>query len=199
MSIALWPSLQQPAYAGIGSRKTPRQTLELMHELAHQLAAHGWVLRTGLAAGADQAFYHGAADHGPVELFLPWPGFESDARVASSDQQFVLQRPAAAAYELAARFHPAWSRVSAGSRHLHARNSHQILGPDLTALVRCVICWTPDGSLDGRGSRVGGTGQALRIASHYRIPVLNLARPEHAEGVRALLSCYAQAPAACPA
>jgi hypothetical protein len=41
------------------------------------------------------------------------------------------------------------------------------------------LCWTPDGSLDGQGRRVGGTGQALRIAHHHGIPVFNLARLEH--------------------
>jgi hypothetical protein len=177
-----WPSQQLPAYAGIGSRETPPGVLDLMVRAASQLGTQGWVLRTGMAGGADQAFYRGVRAYGALELYLPWPSFEADARSpAGAAEQFVLEQPTPAAYELAARFHPAWSRLAQSVRRLHARNCHQVLGPDLASPVRLVLCWTPDGSLDGRGQRVGGTGQALRIAHHYGIQVFNLARPEHAE------------------
>ncbi len=177
-----WPSQIRPAYAGIGSRKTPSGVLDLMARAASRLATEGWVLRTGMAGGADQAFYRGIRAHGPGELYLPWPSFEADARsTAAAAEQFVLCQPSPAAYELAARFHPAWSRLTQAVRRLHARNCHQVLGPDLSSPARFVLCWTPDGSLDGRGQRVGGTGQALRIAHDHGIAVFNLARPEHAE------------------
>ena len=177
-----WPSQTRPAYAGIGSRETPPNVLDLMVRVASQLSTQGWVLRTGMAGGADQAFYRGATACGALELYLPWPSFEADARSPShAAEQFVLGQPTPAAYELAARFHPAWSRLVQSVRRLHARNCHQVLGPDLASPARFVLCWTPDGSLDGRGRRVGGTGQALRIAHHHGIQVFNLARPEHAE------------------
>jgi len=175
------PSQPRPAYAGIGSRETPPAALDLMARAASWLAVEGWVLRTGMATGADQAFYRGAQAHGPFELYLPWPTFEADARSPSRAEQLVLDQPTPAAYELAARFHPAWSRLTRGARALHARNCHQVLGADLASQARFVLCWTPDGSLDGRGRRVGGTGQALRIAHHHGIAIFNLARPEHVE------------------
>lgn len=175
-------SSSQPcrAYAGIGSRATPPAVLELMTRAASWLSTEGWVLRTGMATGADQAFYGGASTRGALELYLPWPTFEADAHAPNcGSEQFVLGQPTAAAYELAARFHPAWSRLTRAVRALHARNAHQVLGADLQSPARFVLCWTPDGSLDGRGQRVGGTGQALRIAHHHDIPIFNLARPEH--------------------
>ena len=169
-----------PAYAGIGSRATPPAVLDLMTRAACWLSGQGWVLRTGMATGADQAFYRGASTHGPHELYLPWPSFEASARPASCCAgQLVLGKPTPAAYELAARFHPAWSRLPRAVRALHARNCHQVLGADLRSPARFVLCWTPDGGLDGQGRRAGGTGQALRIAHHHGIPVFNLARPEH--------------------
>jgi predicted Rossmann-fold nucleotide-binding protein len=68
-------------YAGIGSRDTPADVLELIESLARGFAARGWTLRTGGSPGADQAFYRGAvAAHGRVELYLPWPGFEAAIR-----------------------------------------------------------------------------------------------------------------------
>ncbi len=181
-----------PAYAGVGSRGTPGHVLELMERVAAALAARRWVLRTGMAGGADQAFYRGATAHGPVELYLPWPDFESPARIADT-RELVLERPTRAAFELAAQFHPAWERLGSGARYLHARNCHQVLGADLTTPARFVVCWTPDGSLDGRGPRVGGTGQALRLAHHSRVPVYNLARPDHEARVRAKLAMWEDA------
>jgi len=169
-----------PAYAGIGSRATPPAVLDLMTRAACWLSGQGWVLRTGMATGADQAFYRGSSTRGALELYLPWPSFEASARPASCGAgQLVLGEPTPAAYELAATFHPAWSRLPRAVRALHARNCHQVLGADLRSPARFVLCWTPDGSLDGRGRHVGGTGQALRIAHHHGIPVFNLARPQH--------------------
>jgi hypothetical protein len=171
-----------PHYAGIGSRETPPAALALIEAASARLARCGWVLRTGLSPGADQAFYRGArAEGGAVELYLPWPGFEAGARLAGEGAKVrELSRPAARAYELAERYHPTWGRLDSRSRQLLARDGHQVLGADLASAVGFVVCWTADGSLDGVGPGAGGTGQALRIACSERIPVFNLARPEHA-------------------
>ena len=166
-----------PAYAGIGSRQTPPDVLSLMEALAARLAAHGWVLRTGLSPGADQAFYRGAMrGTGRVELYLPWDGFESGARLdAEGTSVRVLSGPSPAACELAPRFHPRWAELSDDARRLLARDGDQLLGAHLLDPVRIVACWTADGSLDGERLFEEGTGQALRIAHHHGIPVLNLA------------------------
>jgi hypothetical protein len=166
---------EQPeiAYGGIGARVTLAPMLELMRRIAHALARRGWVLRTGGAPGADQAFAAGAhAAGGDCELFLPWPGFGGVTRAR-------LERPSAAAVELAARHHPAWARLKPGARALLARNAHQVLGAELNHPARMLICWTPDASLTGASPDTGGTGQALRIAQHAGVPVINLAHPAH--------------------
>ena len=46
-----------------------------------------------------------------------------------------------------------------------ARNSYQVLGLKLDLPVQFIICYT-----DGNG----GTQQALRIANHYNIKIINL-------------------------
>ena len=96
---------------------------------------------------------------------------------------FALGRPTHAAYSLAARFHPGWSALSADERRLRARDAHEVLGSDLASPAMLVVCWTEDGSVDGADSRAGGTGQALRIAHHHHIPVLNLSRPDHVKAL----------------
>lgn len=45
---------------------------------------------------------------------------------------------------------------------------YQVLGYDLKTPSDMVICWTKDGGASG------GTGQALRIAKDYNIPIYNL-------------------------
>jgi hypothetical protein len=47
-----------------------------------------------------------------------------------------------------------------------------MLGSDLKSPVNMVVCWTP------RGEATGGTGQAIRMARHYGIPVYNLYDPQ---------------------
>lgn len=167
------------AYAGIGSRTTPEDVLALMRRMAHAWGAVGALLRSGGAPGADTAFEQGALDaHGPFELFLPWPGFEGRAGpVVIPDACFAL----------AARYHPGWEHLGRGARAMHARNCQQVLGADLDDPVDFVVCWTPDGDLTGTGSRAGGTGQALRVATGHGVPVRNLARPSDRAWAHGLL------------
>jgi len=175
-------SIQRGIYAGIGSRATPPDVLELMKRLAHELAAAGWTLRTGGAKGADRAFLDGStAAACPVEVYLPWPGFGG---IPNSR----LDRPTERAFEIAREHHPAWSACSSAAQALHARNSHQVLGETLEDPASFVVCYTPDGSLAGESREAGGTGQALRIASTAGVPVFNLKRPEHRERIEAFLA-----------
>jgi hypothetical protein len=179
--VGAGPERAAPAYAGIGSRRTPRDVLSLMEALAASMAADGWVLRTGLSPGADQAFYRGAmSGAGDVELYLPWAGFESGARLeVEGGRVRALCGPSPPAWQLAPRFHKRWDELADDERRLLARDGDQVLGTGLLHPVRLVACWTPDGGLDGERLYQDGTGQALRIAHHHGIPVLNLARPDH--------------------
>lgn len=163
-------------YAGIGSRRVPADVKALIVELADRLENDGWTVRSGHADGCDQAFQAGAGRH--AEVYLPWPGFNADVGLEADT---IVDRPAPEAFEMAAAFHPAWPRLSRGPRALMARNCHQILGADLRSPVRAVVCWTPDGATSATQitPATGGTGQALRIACHHEIPILNLARPDH--------------------
>jgi hypothetical protein len=176
---------RQRAYAGIGSRLTPAAAIAVIESVGTAFAGWGCVLRTGASPGADQAFYHAArAGAGDVELYLPWPGFEAHAWADADPARVrVLARPTPQAYELAARFHPAWAALTEDERDLLARDSHQVLGADLASPVSLVVCWTADGTVDGSGPIADGTGQALRIAQRHGIAVFNLARAAHVEAL----------------
>ena len=157
-------------YAGIGSRETPSSVLEDMHHIAQQLGQMNWILRSGAAPGADTAFENGC-DHagGSKEIYIPWFGFQGRKDAISAPR---LPNYPQALY-LAANFHPAWDHCKQGARALHARNGYQILGKSLTQKADCVICWTKN------ASGTGGTGQALRLAKHFHIPIFDLG---HASG-----------------
>ena len=152
-------------YAGIGSRETPLIVLKQMYSVAQQLAPH-WTLRSGHADGADTAFEEGCImAGGNMEIMLPWIGFNN----APNKDQYHVPNMTQELLDFASAFHPAWDKCSSGAKRMHARNACQILGLYGDEPVDMVICWTKD------GKRGGGTGQALRIAEYFNIPIFDLA------------------------
>ena len=155
-------------YAGAGSRETPQDICALMHKIAAWLRNRDFVLRSGGANGADTGFERGAYPN--TEIFLPWPSFNNKW----STMIEIKPDKAAQAFAIAEKHHPAWGRCNLAARKLHTRNVYQILGADLATPSEFVVCWTKD------GGPTGGTGQALRIAAAYDIPVFNLWHPDAA-------------------
>lgn len=153
-------------YAGIGSKKTPQAQLDEMESVATVLGNQGWHLRSGFADGADMAFWRGAHDKA-VTNFIPWPGFNAAPR---NDPRFVVPVFTPHLMSIAEQVHPVWNKLADSVRRLHSRNVCQVLGEDLNTPSLMVVCWTEG----GKGG--GGTGQAIRIANLYGIPVFDLAR-----------------------
>lgn len=139
-------------YAGIGARFTPPGVCNHMFGFGRAFARMGFTLRSGHARGADNAFEAGCdAGKGTKEIFL---------------KEHACGKPHW--FDHAAKFHPAWESCDVDTSLLHARNSAIMLGEQLNKPVDFVVCWTVGGRIRG------GTGQALRIAEAYRIPVFNL-------------------------
>lgn len=175
-------------YAGIGSRKTSQPFLALMERIGFHLAKRGWTLRSGGAEGADTAFERGAVDAGgATEVFLPRRGFFGRNDGVNADQL----PEHAAALVIAREHHRSWDALSPTVRQLMSRNVHQILGADLRTPSRFVVCWAPGPILDVHGRVAdarGGTGQALRVAYAYRIPVFHLGLPDHRARLEVMLA-----------
>lgn len=164
-------------YAGIGSRDTPEVIQEYFHRMGAFLGSNGYVLRSGAAQGADKAFENGCEKvNGYKEIYLPWKSFEG------SDSNLIVSN--IKAYNIAERFHPYWQNLSVGARKLQSRNSHQVLGYDLETPSNFILCWTKD----GKGS--GGTGQAIRIANHYNIPVFDAGGYETIDEIKVQLKKF---------
>jgi len=147
-------------YTGVGSRSTPKDICDLLTRIATAFCQAGWTLRSGAAKGADSAFEQGVFNHALKQIFLPWPSFEGRETPFSS--------PDVRAFDIAAELHPRWKSLSPAARKLHARNAHQVLGPNLDDPSLVLVCWTPDGLLKG------GTSTAIRIAKKHDIPAFNL-------------------------
>lgn len=164
-------------YAGIGSRECPLWVADLMFKTGKQLALQGCILRSGGADGADTYFENGCdSANGLKEIFLPWKGFNN------STSHLIVKNPKC--FKIAEYFHPCFERLSPGAQKLQARNSHQVLGWTLDKPSDFIICYTKGGS----GS--GGTGQAIRIATHYKIPVFDIGRYNSLENAQIALDSF---------
>lgn len=148
-------------YTGIGARKTPCDILIAMTQVGEYMAKAGHTLRSGGAQGADRAFEIGCdyKSIGKKVIYLPIKGWQKH----NSCFHDVCHQ----AMVLASKFHPKWDALPTFSKLLMGRNSYQILGFDLDTPTDFVVCWTPKGEV------VGGTGQALRMAKAFKIPIIN--------------------------
>ena len=169
-------------YAGIGARNTPPQILNMMTHLASKLESLGYVLRSGGAKGADTAFELGVANPANRQIYLPSQTFNQKVAgqggyINASNLPHWQQ-----AVATVNQFHPAPGNLSEFARALMARNAMQVLGKTMNEPAKMVVAWTPG------GQTVGGTGQALRMAQSYGIPIRNLGNPEVLQSVQRFLA-----------
>lgn len=156
-------------FAGIGSRDTPPHQCRRLTEVSAYLGKQGWGLRSGGANGADWACEQGAdMVAAPKTIFLPWVSFNGN-RWRHDDRALVAAMPFSdKCLSIAEQYHPRWTSLTDAAMKLMARNVYQVLGVDLASPVNIVLCWTSGGRV------VGGTGQALRIATAHDVPIVNL-------------------------
>lgn len=154
-------------YTGIGSRQTPPAALSYMTQFATDMAGRGYVLRSGHAPGADQAFERGA--NGKAQIFLPWASFESDVPIMGD----TFREPTLEAAEIAAQHHPAWDRLRRGARradaqvsrrsyrHLNQQPAWGIYGSDGKIIASCRAPDKPKAA--GVFERYGYAGEIRKI------------------------------------
>lgn len=153
---------------GIGSRETPLDILQEMIIFGQWAMTFNHIIRSGHAPGADWAFEQGSQNR--CIVYLPWENFSLN--LESNSTKIVV--PYEDKYsQFTDKYHPAPGRLSNAARKLMNRNACQILGINLTNKSNVVICYTKDGKASG------GTGQAIRIAQAYNIPVFNMYYQEY--------------------
>lgn len=157
-------------YAGVGSRKTPSDILNIMTAVATKLESDGYHLRSGGAAGADSAFEKGVSN--PANLSV----YTTDTPLSATAMNSID------------KFHPYPQRLSSNVRLLMARNYYQVHGmKSADTPINFLICWTPKYTLaEDKITHIdaaGGTGQAVRIAVAAGIQVFNLKDLSHYERI----------------
>lgn len=167
-------------YTGIGSRKTPREIQELMTRFASVMARHGAILRSGAAKGADAAFERGCdAENGQKQIFLPWRSF--------NDHPSTFYDPSDKCFDIASKIHPNWKACQQAAQKLHARNCHQVLGPNLDDPSDMVIYWAiynSDGEIEG------GTRTAVKLAEERDIMLINLYQEDKVKIIEDIINEY---------
>lgn len=161
-------------YAGIGSRRTPFDIQLIMRDIAGALEDR-YILRSGGADGADDAFFEGVTPElrkTRTQIFLPSRCFRRHEAPLQGciDASRLPAWPKA--LETVEKYHPTPWSLTPFTRRLMARNAMQVLGSNLDDPVVFVVCWTPG------GEAVGGTRQAIKIAMDHGIPVRNLGSEE---------------------
>lgn len=129
-----------------------------MTAISKRLSQSSYCLQSGGAEGADSAFEISSSNK---LIFLPWDGFNNKF---SDNIQYIVPTFNQHFIE---KYHPKPKLLSQGAKKLMSRNAYQVLGIDLNSPVEFVLCWTKDGKPSG------GTGQAMRIALDYGIPIFN--------------------------
>lgn len=159
---------RQLIYAGIGARATPDDMLAIMQDAACHLDKMDWLLRSGHARGADQAFENGS---GLKEIHLPWPSYNGAyiGTASNGDIEYLVPKHTKELVAIAEKHHPAWHRLPTPVKSLMIRNASIILGTNCKEPADMVVCWTSGGKGEG------GTGHGIRIARSYNIPVFDLA------------------------
>lgn len=163
-------------YAGIGSRSVPESIAKLMGVMAAKLSEHGYILRSGNAEGADQAFARGAVE---ADIFLPWDDFQKPFQKVFKEHNYIVVEESDEQAQKSLKYHPNCAALTQVSKKFMRRNYRQVMGKPNSEFI---ICWTPD------GKEVGGTAQAMRIAKDHDIPIFNLAFPKHKEFLCNLLN-----------
>jgi len=132
------------------------------------------VLYSGNADGSDMHFQIGS--RGRYVTFLPWQGFNQDHYnfEVGDGCLAALLRGQSDDGEKYLKFTP--EAVKESTKKFMRRNAHQVIGDRIkgwpqVSFVLC--CATPckDKIVEG------GTGHAVRIATHLKIPVLNIRVP----------------------
>jgi hypothetical protein len=152
-----------------------------MFRIGSLLVRRGYVLRSGGAAGADTAFERGATAVDGASIV-----YKAGRGVTKWKGKKLICYPDSVpgwqdwAEEQSSRLHPAWNACSDHAKAHLRRNMAQICGHKTQdrILSHFVLCWTPDGAETAQATsrRTGGTGQAIRAADAYGVPVFNLAR-----------------------
>lgn len=150
----------------VGSREAPAHVIKVAEQIGKAFSDRQWIARSGGAVGMDQAFLR-FYDPALTEVYRP-----DSKHGALNALEFDNWEEAE---QIVKTYVPHFEYMDFYSQWLHTRNVYQVLGRDLNAPSKMLICWARERG----GIALGGTRTAVLIAKSYKVPVFNLSRPEH--------------------
>lgn len=164
-------------FTGVGHRKgVPDPIRNMATNITSWLCARGVKLRTGDATGMDEIF-RTAAPKDMCQFFAPHGRYNKHPDATMISPSSTLPCYYSQARDITANTHPAYHHIGDFERELHIRNAFEVLGTELNQPSNFLLCWTKDGAEAKTTRETGGTGQAIRLALHYNIPVFNFQAP----------------------
>ncbi len=163
-------------YAGIGSRETPTNVMNLMRKIGADMAEKGYCLRSGGARGADKAFEDGCdIVQGAKQIIIPYEtfnGYEHDGQSVIAGKSIMAYYEKA--WGIASTLVSNFEEQKEFTQEAHTRNVMQVLGRRLDKPVDMVICYC----IMKNGKPTGGTRTAYKLAKRKGIEVWNLYEPK---------------------
>jgi hypothetical protein len=156
------------AVACIGRRDLTLAQRTYLESVGMHYAEQGYIITSGNAPGADQAFALGASTVNPdlVELYLPWRNF--NAKDAIPGQKFWTADQALPEHiEVAKGAHSRWEYLKDSVRKLMIRNAMIVMR--FGCPVQQVVAFPNNQKLGW-----GGTGHGVRCAGMVDVPVFLL-------------------------
>lgn len=156
--------MKQMSVAIIGSRRITEKQFDYLVKVGEAFARRGWVVRTGCADGADHAGMTGTRNVNPdlLHLFLPWSTYNKGYQEETDTVTIYDEKQHQEWAKSVSIFHPAPDKLKQGAFKLMARNYGIIMhGTPVDVVVAFPISDTD----------VGGTGQGMRLAKEYEIPL----------------------------
>ena len=152
-------------YAGIGHRNTPEKVRDMMTNIGSQLAQMGFILRSGNAIGADQAWEEGVTRK-MKEIFI--------VSRKHSCPFGIIPKFTQEQWDFVVSHYPGGSKAFGKQNEyvqkLFLRNLNILCGKNLDDKVDFVAYWHEGEHCDG------GTGHTVAMAKTLEIPCLNIWR-----------------------
>jgi hypothetical protein len=119
------------------------------------------------------------------EIVLPWDDFYNAKCDYKTSNHAKL---------IAMRFQPNLSTLKPAIHAIVGHYVQLVLGQNLIAPIRCMVCWTPDGceTLNKRTVKTGRIGIAIAVASWINVPIFNLKNSNAYTRAENYISTYAQ-------